>query len=238
MDHYDTENDYVDILKNPVLNIKNVFLCLAQQLEKRKNKEFKKSKIFIISWDEFENNLNYEFICSNRTFKFFILIDIGSDKFCCLYIDTESNKNNAYYMNTNTDKKLPDNVKDAFLNKCQIEIKDVVSTDFRDENISGIYLIYCIEEVSLKKRVFPNKQLNWLKIFCKNFLPNKNEVNQIFTKLSLKYLQNSNEILTKESDDNNDTQIHVDRNIDFIDTMDLDQRTKESHPKKKDLVNL
>ena len=57
-------------------------------------------------------------------------------------------------MNTNTDKKLPDNVKDAFLNKCRIEIKDVVSTDFRDENISGIYLIYCIDQISLKKKYF------------------------------------------------------------------------------------
>ena len=107
MDHYDTEKHYVEILHaNSVLDIKNVFLCLARSLEKRRNSEFKTSKIFIISWDEIENNLNYEFICSNRTFKFFILIDIGSDKFCCLYIDTETNNNNAFYMNTNTDTKI------------------------------------------------------------------------------------------------------------------------------------
>ena len=54
MDQVDIDTDFVNIFnKDLVMIAKRVFMCLAAILKKRENKEFRQSKIFIISWDEF-----------------------------------------------------------------------------------------------------------------------------------------------------------------------------------------
>ena len=236
MDHFDINEDFVNISAKGsviVMNIQTVFMCLASLLNKRKNKQFRNSKIFVISWDEFEQNLNFDLICSIITMKIFILIYFDSDKFCCLYIDQKYDKV-ATYINPNTDKNLPDNIKNIFLNKCGINIIDIITSKFNDKDNSGLYLIYSIDQISLKKKIDPDESLSYIKILCRNYLPAKYDIENWFEESSSIFLQKNNEILKKESDD--DIQIPGDKNIDFMDvksTMDLDQRTKESHPKKK-----